>query len=153
MSHVRHSVTVGQPRQALYEFWRDFENLPRFMRHLERVKDLGRGRSRWVAKAPAGRRVEWDAEVIDDVPGERIAWRSLPGADVPNSGAVLFTDAPDDGGTEIIVDIRYDSPGGILGRALVRLVGGDPGPRLKEDLRRFKQIIEAADLSQPMQQA
>ena len=153
MSHVRHTITIAQPRQALYDFWRDFENLPRFMLHLERVTDLGGGRSRWVAKAPAGRRVEWEAEIIDDVPGERIAWRSLPGADVPNSGAVRFTDVGDDGCTELTVDIRYEPPGGVLGRALVRLVGGDPGPRLKDDLRRFKTLIEAADLPHPMQEA
>jgi uncharacterized membrane protein len=141
--HVRHSVTIEYPRQALYEFWRDFENLPRFMQHLDDVKHRGAGRSHWVAKAPAGRRIEWDAVIIDDVPGERIAWRSLPGADVPNSGAVRFSDTPDRG-TEIIVDIHYDPPGGLLGRALARLMGSDPGQQLRQDLHRFKQIVESS---------
>src|SRR5688500_4745294 len=131
-----------QPRERLYEFWRDFENLPRFMQHLELVEDLGGGRSHWVAKAPMGRTVEWDAEILQDVPNELIAWRSLPGSDVHNSGVVRFRDAPDDRGTEISVEIQYDMPGGSLGVALATLFGEDPGQQLDDDLRRFKQVVE-----------
>ena len=147
--HVRHTITVNHERHALYEFWRDVENLPRFMQHLASVRDRGDGRSHWVAKGPAGRRVEWDAEIIDDVPGERIAWRSLPGADVANSGAVRFSDTPSNG-TEIVVDIHYKPPGGLLGRALASLLGADPGQQLKQDLRMFKRVAESTDISQPV---
>ena len=146
MQHVRKSVTILQPRERLYEFWRDFENLPRFMQHLEHVEDLGGGRSHWVAKAPLGRTVEWDAETIEDVPNKLIAWRSLPGSDVQNSGSVRFKDAPGDRGTEIVVEIQYDVPGGSFGAALARLFAEDPGAQLRDDLRRFKQVVEAGEV-------
>src|SRR4051812_15648061 len=110
MPNVKKSVTIMLPRQQVYQFWRDFSNLPRFMQHLEAVEERG-GRSHWVAKGPAGKTVEWDAEIVEEVPGEQISWKSLPGSDVENSGLVRFFDAPADRGTEIVVDLRYDPPG------------------------------------------
>jgi uncharacterized membrane protein len=146
MPHVRKSVTILQPRELLYQFWRDFENLPRFMQHLEHVEDQGGGRSHWVAKAPAGRTVEWNAEIVDDKPNELIVWRSLPGSDVKNSGRVHFSDAPGDRGTEITVDIQYDAPGGALGVAIAKLFAEEPGQQLTDDLRRFKQVVETGEV-------
>jgi uncharacterized membrane protein len=91
--HVRKSITVGRPAEELYRFWRDFHNLPRFMRHLESVQVIDERRSHWKAKAPFGRTIEWDAEIIEEGPNELIAWRSLEGADLPNYGAVTFEPA------------------------------------------------------------
>ena len=155
MSHVRHSITVYRPRQMLYDFWRDLENLPQFMQHLHRVEDVGDGRSHWVAKAPGGLKLEWDAEIVDDVPGTRIAWRSLPSADVKNSGSVMFLETPHEDATEVIVDIHYQPPGGLIGSTLARLFGEDPTQQLWGDLRRFKQIAESRadatkDISEPL---
>ena len=146
MPHVRKSVTILQSRDLLYQFWRDFENLPRFMQHLEFVEDKGNGRSHWVAKAPAGRTVEWDAEIVEDKPNEMISWRSLPGSDVDNAGSVRFTDAPADRGTQITVSMQYDAPGGMLGAALAKLFAEDPAAQLRDDLRRFKQVVETGEV-------
>lgn len=143
---VRHSVTIARPAEELYRFWRDFENLPQFMNHLESVRDLGGGRSHWTAKAPAGMTVEWDAEVADDVPGQRIAWRSLPGGDVENDGSVRFVPAPGGRGTEVHVDLRYDPPGGTLGSWFARLFGENPDQQVYDDLRAFKQVMEIGEV-------
>lgn len=143
---ARTAITVNRPREEVYAFWRELENLPRFMFHLESVQAKDGGRSHWVAKAPVGRTVEWDAEVADDVPGELIAWRSLEGATVPNSGSVRFAEAPGGRGTEVTVDIEYRPPGGAMGAAVARLFGEDPMQQLKDDLRRFKQVIETGEV-------
>src|SRR5512133_1212058 len=107
--HVTKTITINRPIDEVYAFWRDFENLPRFMYHLEHVETTSDRRSHWVAKAPAGKAVEWDAEIIDDRPNELISWKSV-GADddVRNSGTVRFTEAPGDRGTEVRVDLQYD---------------------------------------------
>ncbi|WP_216324435.1 SRPBCC family protein [Deinococcus aestuarii] len=141
---VARAVTIGKPVDELYAFWRDFENLPRFMDHLESVKvqDGDGRRSHWVAKAPAGTTVEWDAEITGDEPGRRIAWRSLEGATVPNEGHVEFRPAPGDWGTEIHVSLTYRPPGGTLGAVVARLLGEDPGVQVGEDLRRLKRLLE-----------
>ena len=143
--HVTRAITINRPRDEVYRFWRDFENLPRFMEHLESVRVLGQTRSHWEAKAPAGTSVEWDAEIVDDRPGELIAWRSLPDGDVPNLGSVRFLDAPG-GGTELQVELRYDPPGGKLGSLVAKLFGEDPGLTLASDLRRLKQVIEVGEV-------
>ena len=109
---VRAAVTIRRPRADVYAFWRDFENLPSFMIHLESVQPTGDRHSHWVATAPAGRIVEWDAEIVDERPDELIAWRSLAGSNVANEGAVRFVDAPREQGTEIHVELRYDAPAG-----------------------------------------
>jgi uncharacterized membrane protein len=136
-SIVINSRTPGE----LYSFWRNFENLPRFMNHLESVTSSG-NRSHWVAKAPAGTSVEWDAEVYNEKDGELIAWRSLEGSQVDNAGSVHFTAAPGGGGTEVRVVLKYDPPGGAIGAAVAKLFGEEPSQQIREDLRRFKQLME-----------
>jgi uncharacterized membrane protein len=143
---VTKAITVRRPAQEAYELWRDFEGLPRFMEHLESVEAAGPTRSRWRARGPAGRSIEWDAEITADEPGKRIAWRSLPGASVPNSGMVRFAPAPGDQGTEVVMELRYTPPGGDLGLALAKLFGEEPGMQLADDLRRFKQLLETGEI-------
>jgi uncharacterized membrane protein len=143
---VRQQITVRRSPEEVYRFWRDFQNLPRFMDHLEAVRVLDERRSRWVAKAPAGTTVEWEAEIVDDRPNERIAWRSLPEGDVPNEGAVYFAPAPAEQGTEIHVELRYQPPGGKLGRLFAKLFGEEPGQQVKGDLRRLKQVLELGEV-------
>ncbi len=140
------AITVNRPPDEVYRFWRDVENLPRFMAHLESVHGQGDVRSHWVARAPAGATVEWDAEVVEDVPGSLVAWRSLDGAEVPNSGTVRLAPAPGGGATEVRVDLEYQPPLGAIGATAARLFGEDPLQQIKDDLRRFKQVVETGDV-------
>ena len=144
--HVQHSFLVNRPASELYDHWRQLENLPRFMDHLEQVEVRSDGRSHWKAKGPAGTHFEWDAEITEDVPNERIAWRSLPGSDVANQGSVSFRPNHDRGGTEVQVSLQYAPPAGALGRQFARLFGENPDHQVKEDLRRFKQLMEAGEV-------
>ncbi|MDQ3803520.1 MAG: SRPBCC family protein [Acidobacteriota bacterium] len=144
---LEHSVTINRPPEELYSFWRNFENLPRFMNHLEAVHMTGENRSHWVAKAPAGTRVEWDAEVYNEKANELIAWRTLEGADVASAGSVRFEPAAGGRGTTVRVVLKYDPPGGALGAAVARLFGENPEQQISEDLRRFKQLMEAGEAS------
>jgi uncharacterized membrane protein len=139
---VEKSVTINKSPEELYNFWRNFENLPRFMNHLESVKQTGEGRSHWVAKAPAGRTVEWDAEIYNEKENQLIAWRSLEGADVDNAGSVRFEPATDGRGTVVKVTLKYDPPGGVLGSFVAKLFGEEPSQQIEEDLHRFKQVME-----------
>lgn len=143
---VREVITVNRPAEDLYRFWHDFENLPRFMSHLESVEVTGPGRSRWKAKAPAGMTVEWDAEVLEDRPNELIAWRSLEGADVDNTGSVRFVPAPSGRGTEVRVVLHYDPPGGPIGAWIAALFGEAPEQQIHDDLRLFKQVMETGEV-------
>jgi uncharacterized membrane protein len=143
---VKETITVRRPPEEVYRFWRDLENLPRFMRHLEAVQVTGERRSHWKAEAPAGRTVEWDAEIVEDRPNELIAWRSLEGADVRNSGRVRFRPAPGGQGTEVQVELRYDPPGGTPGKTVATLFGKEPGQEVHGDLRRLKQVLEAGEV-------
>jgi len=143
---VRHSVTVNREPSDVYEFWHNFENLPRFMRHLEHVEMTGAGRSHWKAKAPAGLTAEWDAEVVEDRPNERIAWRSIDGGAVENEGSVEFRRAPGNRGTEVHVQLRYEPPGGRLTAAIAKLFRREPGQQIEEDLRAFKQVMETGEV-------
>ncbi|HET9529514.1 MAG TPA: SRPBCC family protein [Blastocatellia bacterium] len=145
VSHVK-AITVNRPVEEVYRFWRDFRNLPRFMSHLESVEVIDERRSHWVAKAPAGATVEWDAEIIEDRPNELIAWRSLEGADVENSGSVRFRRAPGERGTEIRVEMEYTPPGGIIGATVAKLFGREPGQQIKGDIYRFKQVLETGEV-------
>ena len=122
--------------------WRDFSNLPRFMSHLESVEVIDERRSHWRTKAPAGKSVEWDAEIVEDQPGEVLAWRSVQGSQIGNSGRVRFVDAPGDRGTEVHVDFEYQPPMGTLGVVFARLLGEEPEQQASDDLRRFKHIVE-----------
>lgn len=144
---VKQSITIDRSPEELYSFWRDFENLPRIMDHLESVQVTGDRQSHWKAKAPAGMRVEWDAEILEDEPNSRISWRSLENADVQNSGTVRFTPAPGARGTEVHVDLQYKPPGGAIGATIAKLFGEEPEQQISEDLRRFKQLIEAGDIT------
>lgn len=140
---LEHSVTIDQPREALYRYWRALESLPTIMKHLESVQVLPDGRSHWVARAPVtGTRVEWDAEIVAEREGELISWRALSGADLANTGMVVFRDAPARRGTEVHVELTYDPPAGPLGLAVARLLGEVSEQHLKDDLRRFKQLME-----------
>ncbi|HSE97611.1 MAG TPA: SRPBCC family protein [Blastocatellia bacterium] len=138
--------TVNRPPEELYRFWRNFENLPRFMTHLESVQTMSDKRSHWKARAPLGSSVEWDAEIVEDRPNEFIAWRSLEGADVDNSGWVRFDRAPGGRGTEVRVQIEYNPPGGALGAGVAKLFGEAPEQQIKGDLRRFKQVMETGEV-------
>jgi uncharacterized membrane protein len=140
---VEKSVTVNAPPAKLFEFWRNFENLPRFMSHLQSVKMLDAKRSHWKTKGPAGTDVEWDAEVINEVPNELIGWRSVDGSEVGHAGSVHFTDTGR--GTEVKVILRYDPPAGKLGAAIARIFGEDADRQVQEDLRLFKQLIETGE--------
>ena len=142
---VKAAITVRRPVADIYAFWREFQNLPSFMYHLVSVEPRGEGRSRWQAKAPIGK-VKWDAEVVLDRPNELISWRSLPGARVMNSGTVRFETAPADQGTEIVLEMSYDPPGGAVGATLAKLVGEEPRQQVKDDLRRFKQVMETGEV-------
>ncbi len=137
---VEKSVTVNASPEDLYAFWRNFENLPRFMSHLESVKVIDDSRSHWVAKGPAGSSVEWDAEIINEIPNELIGWRSVEGSRVRNAGSVHFT--PATRGTEVKVVLRYDPPAGLIGAAIAKLFGRDPAHEVQEDLGEFKQLME-----------
>ena len=143
--HVLSAITVNRPRDEVYRFWRDIENLPKFMEHLESVR-VHDGRSTWRAKGPAGTTVEWDAEIVADQPNENLAWRSCQGADVPNQGSVRFLDAPGGRGTEVRVELRYDPPTGALGATVAKLFGAEPGQEIAGDLRRFKQVLETGEV-------
>lgn len=143
---VRHRVAINSSPETLYRYWRDFTNLPRFMDHLVSVQPGEGNRWHWVDKAPGGGTVEWDAEIVKEEPNELIAWRSLPGADVANSGIVRFKPLPAGRGTEVHVTLEYDAPGGQLGAALAKLTGEEPQQQVTEDLRHFKQIMEAGEI-------
>ncbi|WP_161880366.1 SRPBCC family protein [Deinococcus alpinitundrae] len=138
---VSDAVTVGQSPEVLYAVWRKLENLPALMSHLQEVKMLEEGRSRWTVKGPLGD-VSWDAELTADEPGRRLAWQSLPGADIWNSGEVLFRPAPGERGTEVVVRLTYKAPGGTAGPIIARMLGQEPSQQLRDDLMRFKREQE-----------
>ncbi|HEY0079305.1 MAG TPA: SRPBCC family protein [Pyrinomonadaceae bacterium] len=142
---VEKSMTINRSPEELYRFWRNFENLPRIMSHLESVRVTSEGRSHWVAKAPAGTTVEWDAEIYNEKENELIAWRSLEGSQVNNAGSVRFQPAAGGRGTEVKVSLKYDPPGGTIGAALAKLFGEEPEQQVREDLRRFKQFMETGE--------
>ena len=139
------SVTINRAPADLYRFWRDFQNLPRFMPHLSSVRVDTARHSHWVAQGPAGTTVEWDAEITDDRPDALIAWRSLAGADVDHAGSVRFEAAPGGRGTFVRVCMEYHPPGGALGTVVATLFGEEPGQHMHEGLRRFKQLMEAGE--------
>ena len=144
---VEKSIIVEKSPEELYHFWRDFKNLPKVMSHLERVETSGAGnKSHWVAKAPLGRTVEWDAEIITDHPNEMISWRSLENSEVANAGSVHFTPAAN--GTEVRVVLKYDPPGGKIGAAVAKLFGEEPETQIADDLVRFKGLMESNESAQ-----
>lgn len=145
-SKVEHAVTVNKPAAEVYKFWRDFENLPKFMTHLMDVDTTTDNTSHWIARGPLGITFEWDAQILTDKPGEVIAWKSLDGADVDTAGSVHFTQLAHGRGTEVRVVLKYDPPGGKVGTALAKLVGQSPEAQIKVDMRRFKRIMETGEI-------
>ncbi|MCW2926986.1 MAG: cyclase/dehydrase [Thermoleophilia bacterium] len=143
---VKAAVTIDRTPEAIYGYWRDFENLPDIMTHLESVEHMEDGLTRWQARAPLGASVAWTAEVTEDTPHERIAWRSIEGSMVQTTGEVRILPAPGDRGTELHVWLTYDAPIGPLGAALLKLFGDDPVQQVKDDLRRFKQVMETGQV-------
>jgi len=139
---VERAITITRPVSEVYAYWRDFENLARFMSHLESVHVESGGRSHWVAKGPAGSRVEWDALLTDEQPERRLAWRSVEGSQIMNEGRVDFAAAPADRGTEVRVRLTYHPPAGTLGAAFARLFGEEPSQQVDEDLRHLKRLLE-----------
>jgi uncharacterized membrane protein len=142
---IRKAISIDRPRDEVYRFWRNFENLPRFMQHLERVRVLDARRSRWIARTPAGASVEWTTELIEDQPNESIVWRSVDGAAVPNTGSVQFAPASH-GGTAVLVELRYQPPGGRLAALVAKVFGDEPDIQVGSDLRRLKQVLELGEV-------
>jgi len=144
--HVEKSITIAAAPEALYSFWRNLENLPRFMEDLESVTQLDGNRSHWVAKGPGGKKVEWDAEIYNEKQGEFVAWRSLPESDITNAGSVHFEAAPGGRGTYLKVVLNYNVPGGKAAALFAKLFGREPGQLVESNLKRLKQLIEAGEI-------
>jgi uncharacterized membrane protein len=142
--HAEESVTINRPIAEVYRFWRNFENLPKFMKHLESVSTRDAGVSHWVARGPAGMKVEWDARIINEIDDKLIGWQSLDGSMVSTAGSVNFRETPR--GTDVRVHLQYNPPAGKLGAAVARLFGEDPSVQIHEDLRRFKQLMETGEI-------
>jgi uncharacterized membrane protein len=144
---TNHSVTISRMPDELYQFWRNLSNLPRFMSHLEMVTEEEGGRqSHWVARTLGGLKLEWDAEIVDEVVNEKIAWRSLEGSDLKSRGVVRFERAPNGRETIVRVSFEYHPPAGRVGAAVARLFGEEPSQQIAEDLRRLKQLMEAGEI-------
>lgn len=143
---IQKSFTIQRSPEECYRFWHDFENLPRFMSHLQSVQKLGDNRSRWTAKGPLGVNVSWEAEIRNDKPNELIAWKSVEGADINNAGSVRFRPGPNGRGTEVTVELNYEPPAGLIGATIAKLFGEEPETQVREDLRHFKQIMEAGEI-------
>jgi len=144
---VERAMTINRPREEVYRYWRSLENLPLFMKHLEQVEPFDEKRSRWTARGPLDLKIEWDAEIYEERENELISWRSLPGAQVENSGTVRFTDAPGGRGTEVKIRLKYHPPGGSASAVVARLLGEEPGIQVLDDLRRFKEMLEAGEVA------
>lgn len=146
LRHVFATQTIQKTPDELYAFWRDLSNLPRFMQHLESVRVLDDRRSHWVAKAPAGKTVEWDAVITEDRPGELIAWQSADNADVFNKGEVRFESGPRGRGSVVTVELDYDPPAGAVGVTIAKLFSEEPDQQVHADLRHFKQVMETGEV-------
>lgn len=142
---VKKALTINKSPAELYRYWRNFQNLPNFMRHLESVNVIDEQRSHWKAKAPLGASVEWDATITDDVENQKIGWRADENADIPNSGTVEFRPTANRG-TEMIVTIMYEAPGGKIGEWAAWALGEEPNIQVAEDLRRFKMLLESGQI-------
>jgi uncharacterized membrane protein len=145
--NVEAAVTIYRPQQEVYAYWRSLDNLANFMDHLVEVRDVDGRRSHWVAKGPLGVHVEWDAEIIKDVPPELISWKTVNDADVVSAGSVWFQQGPGDHGTEVRVRLQYDPPAGKLGATVAWMLGEDAQQAIEDDLRRFKQLLETGEVS------
>lgn len=142
---ARSSILIGASPNEIYTYWRQFENLPRFMRHLESVTNSG-NQSTWTAIGPAGKRIHWTAEIVSDQPGKHIAWRSLPGSDIEVDGTVEFREAPGGRGSFVDVTIQYRTPAGAAGNIVAKLFGKDPRFMMHQDMKRLKALLEAGEI-------
>ena len=142
--NLEQSIVINRSREELFAFWRHLPNLAEVLRHVERVDVLDDRRSHWVVQTPRGRRLEWDALIINEHPNELIAWESLPGASVANAGSVRFEPEPHGNGTVITVKLEYNPPGGLLGWLGGNLIGERAEREIAEDLAQLKQKMEAA---------
>ncbi|MEM5789221.1 MAG: SRPBCC family protein [Syntrophobacteraceae bacterium] len=143
---VERAITINKPAEELYRFWRNIENLPRLITHVRRVTVIDDKHSHWVAKGPAGTKVEWTSELTRDIPNRVLAWKSIDG-DLRNMGSVDFTPAPGDRGTEVRIMLKYDPPGGRLGAILGKVFGKDPSREIADGLREFKQLMETGEIA------
>lgn len=143
---VHKAFTVVRPAAELYDFWRNFENFPLFMKHVESVEILDERRSRWTVRAPADRTVSFDAEILSDEPGRRIVWGTVGRADVDHRGEIRFRPATGGRGTVVEVQLDYDPPAGNAGAAVAKLFGEEPEQQVQDDLRRFKQLVETGEI-------
>lgn len=143
---VERSMTILKPIGEVYRFWRNFENLPRFMSHLQSVKITGERWSEWRTRGPMGMELAWHAEITDERENQYIVWRSLPGSDIENVGSVQFKEAPGDRGTEVTIALQYKPPAGKLGDRFAHLFGKAPEQQIREDLRHFKQLVETGEI-------
>jgi uncharacterized membrane protein len=144
---VGRTITINRPRAELYAFWRDFQNLARVLENIEHVDVGDDRRSHWVIKAPAGRTVEWDSQITEEEPDRLIAWESLEGGDIKNTGLIEFRDGPPGRGTEVTATIVYEPPGGEVGKLIAKLFQKEPKVQARRDLRRFKQLMETGEIS------
>jgi uncharacterized membrane protein len=143
---IEHSVTVMRPAAELYAFWRDPTNVPRVIAFLESVEAVSETTARWRARGPGGITLEWDALIINDIPNQLLAWKSVGDADIPNAGSIHFRPAPDARGTEVRLVVEYEPPAGHLGAWAAKLVKENPDEQLRAALRRFKQLAETGEI-------
>jgi uncharacterized membrane protein len=144
---VGRTVTIDRPREEIYAFWRHLPNLVGIMENLERIDLIDDRRSHWVVKAPGGRTVEWDSEIVDDEPGQLLSWRSVEGSEIRTSGRVEFLEAPPGRGTYVRATIAYDPPGGVIGEWIAKLLQREPNVQARRDLRRLKQFLETGEVT------
>jgi uncharacterized membrane protein len=144
---VVRTIIIDRPPEEVYSYWRNLENLPRFMQYLESVRSTGEHRSHWALRIPGGKHIEWDAQIEEDEPNRRIVWRSLPGGDIDHAGSVRFDRAPADRGTLLRVELCYTPPGGVIGSTLAKLLGHTPGLAIEQNLRALKQILETGEVA------
>lgn len=142
---VRESIRLERPLPEVFQYWRQLEHLPEFMTHLDRVTGGPDGTSHWVAAGPGGIAVEWDARIINEVPDKLIAWQSVPGSDIATAGSVNFDTVRGGRSTQVTVHLQYAPPAGRAGALLASLFGREPSQTIREDLRRFKQLLEAGE--------
>jgi uncharacterized membrane protein len=143
---VEQSVTIARSAAELYSFWRNVENLPTIMRHVQRVEALNDRQSRWTANGPLNFALSWEAEIFNERENEFIAWRSLPDSAVDTAGSIRFTPLSHDRGTAVAVNLRYNPPGGKVSEKLAALFGAGLKSQIEEDLRRFKSSMEAGEV-------
>ncbi len=138
---VTRTITVDRAPQDVYRFWRNLENLPKFMEHVQSIRVIDYRRSHWVVKGPAGSDVEWTAQILTDRENSLISWESLPGAEVQNAGSVRFEPVNNGLSTEVKVSMQYLPPAGVIGATVAKLFGEAPDQQLEEDLERFKELL------------